>query len=69
MKNIQYPENSDELFNLLVHEDLVLDISFRDLQYKFTEESKFSCDKLSYKDICKLIEDTFRNVGIVIKIK
>ena len=69
MKTIQYPENKEELRNLLIHEDIVLELDFRGLSHRLDTEGEFSSDKLSNNDVLRMIEDVLRDSGIVLVVK
>jgi hypothetical protein len=65
MKTIQMPENVEELRNVLIHDDVVLHLTFSDLDYEL-KGGNFSSDRLSIVNIMNLIESQFRESGIVI---
>ena len=69
MKTIQYPENEDELRNLLVQEDIGLVLNMDNVDYNLTENTKFSVDRLSLIQIYSLIEKLFAENGMVVKFK
>ena len=69
MKTIQYPENEDELRDILLQEDVVLVLNMDNVDYNFTENTKFSVDRISLSQIYNLIESLFAENGMVVKFK
>lgn len=69
MKTINYPENKDELRNILIHEDVILVFNKSDFSFDLEGDNRFSTDELSPMEIIDMIIEDLRNLGIVLKVK
>jgi hypothetical protein len=72
MKIKRILETPEELWDILVHEDVVLEINIPnlgDMDFNLKPSSGFSANGLSSRDVCNAIEKMLHDLGAVVHIK